>query len=390
MPIQPAQRIQALPPYLFVEIDRKKRAALDAGRDVIDFGVGDPDQPTPAFIRDRLRAVLDEPAHHRYPLGIGSLRFRRAVAEMFAKRFGVGLRPESEIIALIGSKEGLGHLPLAIVDPGQTVLIPDPAYPVYESGTIFAGGVPCKMPLSAERGWQPNFDAIPADAARRAVLMFLNYPNNPTGAVADRALLERAVAFARRHEIILAYDAAYSEMYYDPADRPPSVLEVRGAKEVAVELHSLSKTFNMTGWRVAFAVGHPDVLAALAKIKSNVDSGVFSAIQEAAIAAYEGLDRPEISANRELYAERGRRMAAGLRDLGFSVAPPRATFYIWAATPGGAPSMQAAARLLDEADVVAVPGVGFGRMGEGYLRFAMTVDAPRIDEALRRMRALRW
>ncbi len=386
----PAQRLQNLPPYLFAEIDRRKRAAIAAGRDVIDFGVGDPEQPTYAYIRERMRRAIDDPANHRYPLGGGSPAFRRAIAAFFERRYGVSLSPEREILALLGSKEGLGHLTLAVVNPGETVLIPDPGYPVYHSSTLFAGGTPHAMPLTESRAWLPELESIPASVARAAKLMYLNYPNNPTGAMAPREFFERAVAFARKHEIILAHDAAYNDMYFDEGDRPLSVLQIEGAKDVAVELHSLSKTFNMTGWRVGFAVGNADVLAALAKIKANLDSGVFGAIQESAIEAYAGMHRPELGEVRALYRQRAGIMADGLGELGFRVAPPRATFYIWAGLPAGVRSMTGAARLLDEADIVCVPGVGFGAGGDGFIRFAMTVDTDRTRAAVDRMRKLQW
>ncbi len=388
MPIEPADRLKVLPPYLFVEIDRRKREAVDAGRDVIDFGVGDPERPTHDFIIDAAAAALRKPAHHRYPLGIGMAEFRVAVARFFDQRYGVKLDPKREIGALIGSKEGLGHLTLAIVNPGDFALIPDPAYPVYLSGTYFAGGQPHFMPLLEENDFLPDLDAIPAEVANAAAIMFLNYPNNPTGATATRAFFERAVDFARRHDLLLVQDAAYCETFY--TDPPPSILQVPGASDVAIELHSLSKTFNMTGWRVGFAVGNSDALSALAKIKANFDSGVFGAVQEAAIAALDGANRPELRASRDMYRERCGVMAAGLRDMGLRVKEPAATFYIWAGLPDGIDSMTAATRVLDQADVVCVPGVGFGESGEGFIRFAMTVDMERVKEALRRLQKVKW
>ena len=308
MNFEPTDRIKALPPYLFVEIDRKKRALVEAGKDVIDFGIGDPERPTHRFIVDRLQQAAEDPANHRYPLGHGCPGFRRQAAEFFAKRYGVTLDPQREILTLIGSKEGIGHLPLAVVNPGRGVLIPNPGYPAYRATTIFAGGVPHDLPLTEERGWLPDLDAVSADVARNTVLMYLNYPNNPTGACASREFFERALAFARKHEIVLAHDAAYNEMYFGD-EKPPSILELRGARETAIEFHSTSKTFNMTGWRLGFVAGNPDVLAALAKIKSNLDSGQFAAVQEAGIAAYAGFDRPELHEARAMYAERARVMA---------------------------------------------------------------------------------
>jgi LL-diaminopimelate aminotransferase len=388
MPFQPTERIRALPPYLFVDIDRKRRAAIEAGKDVINFGVGDPDQPTPAFVVERLQQTVRNPIHHRYPHDQGWPEWRGAVARFFQKRYGVALDPARQIHTLIGSKEGIGHLPLAVVNPGQVVIVPDPGYPVYRSATLFAGGVPWTLRLREQDDWLPDLEAIPADVARGAALMYLNYPNNPTGAVATRAFFERAVAFARRHEVVLCQDAAYNEMYFH--DAPPSVLEIPGAMDVCVEMHSLSKTFNMTGWRLGFAVGNAEVIAALAKIKANLDSGQFGAVQEAGQAALDGFDREEVAGLRAMYRERAERMAPGLRELGFRVREPEATFYIWAGVPRGYETLQVVNRLLDEAAVVCIPGTGFGPGGEGYVRFALTVSAQRIDEALRRLRALRW
>jgi len=389
MKFEPTERIKALPPYLFVEIDRKKQAQRDAGHDVIDFGIGDPERPTPRFVVDRLKQAAEDPANHRYPLGHGCPGFRRQVAEFFEQRYGVTLDPNREILTLIGSKEGIGHLPLAVVNPGQGVLIPDPGYPPYRAGVVFAGGVPHDLPLTEENDWLPDLEAIPPDVARNAALMYLNYPNNPTGACATREFFERAVAFAKKHEMLFAHDAPYNEMYFGD-EKPPSILEIPGAREIAIEFHSTSKTFNMTGWRLAFAVGHPDVLAALARIKANLDSGQFAAVQEAGIAAYAGFDRSEFHESRAIYHERARLLAAGLRKVGFRVAEPRATFYVWAGTPAGYDSKTVASRLLDEAAVVGVPGYGFGKMGEGYIRFATTVDLDRTRTALARIEKLKW
>lgn len=388
MPFQPADRLNALPPYLFVEIDRRKRAALAAGVDVIDLGVGDPDRPTHRFLVDRLKTAVENPVYHRYPPDRGLAGFRQQVSAFFAQRYGVTLDPEREVLSLIGTKEGLGHLPLAVVNPGQAVLVPDPGYPVYHSATLFAGGTPHRMPLLEERGWLPDLDAIPLAVVRDAALMFLNYPNNPTGAVARLDFFEQAVDFARRHDLVIAQDAAYNEMGYD--FQPPSILQVSGATDVAIELHSLSKTFNMTGWRLGFAVGNPEVLAALGRIKSNIDSGQFSAIQEVGIEAYQNMDRPELRQMRDTYRARADVLISGLRELGFRVRRLEATFYVWAGVPAGCDGMQVASRLLDEAAVVCIPGLGFGQAGRNFVRFALTVDADRIRRALDRMRAMKW
>ncbi len=389
MKFQPTERIKALPPYIFVELNRKKRVLIDAGHDVIELGIGDPERPTYRFIVDRLKQAAEDPANHRYMLLYGCPGFRRQAAEFFEQRYGVTLEPNTEILTLIGSKEGIGHLPPAVVNPGRGVLVPNPGYPAYRATTLFADGVPHDLPLSEERGWLPDLEAVPADVARNTVLMYLNYPNNPTGACASLEFFERALAFARKHEIILAHDAAYNEMYFGE-ERPPSILQLPGAKDIAIEFHSTSKTFNMTGWRIAFAAGNKDVLAALGKIKSNIDSGQFAAVQEAGIAAYAGFDRPELHESRAMYHERAKVMAAGLREAGFRAAEPRATFYVWAGVPSGYNSTSAANKLLEEAHVVGVPGHGFGTMGEGYIRFAVTVDLDRTRTALKRIKALKW
>src|SRR4051812_5195071 len=295
-----AERLQKLPPYLFAEIDRKKRAALAAGRDVINLGVGDPDRPTPEPIIRSLQQHVENPAFHKYALDQGAPELRRSIAAFCRRRYGLDLDPETEILPLIGSKEGIAHFPLAVLNPGDVSLVPDPCYPVYRSSSLFAGAEPYTMPLDPELGFRPDLDAIPADVWTRARMMFLNYPNNPTAGTADLPFFERVVALARQHGLIVAQDAAYNEMYFD---RPaPSILQVPGAKEVAIEFHSLSKTFNMTGWRVGFAVGSAPLVAALGQIKANTDSGIFTAIQHAAKTAldsYEALTPPI----RALYKE---------------------------------------------------------------------------------------
>lgn len=382
------RRLQTLPPYLFVDIDRKKRAAREAGKDVIDFGIGDPDTPTPDFIIERMNRAMRIPANHRYPRGDGSNEFRAAMAEFFRRRYGVGLDPDREIAAVIGTKEGIGHLPLAVLNPGDVALIPDPAYPVYFAGTVFAGGTPYILPLREDHDWLPNLGEVPPDIRNRAKLLFINYPNNPTGAIAPRGFFEQVVRFAQQHGWIVASDAAYNEMYFDQP--VPSIFEIAGAREVAVEFHSLSKTFNMTGWRLGFVAGSADVVAALNRIKANLDSGPFTAIQEAGIEAYSGIDRPEIVALRSMYRERAALLADGLAQFGFRVRPLHATFYLWVGVPRGYTSMSLATRLLDEAAVVCIPGTGFGSNGEGYVRFALTVDTDRIRAALDRLRKLDW
>jgi len=387
MSLRRASRLDALPPYLFMEIDRKKRAALAAGKDVIDLGVADPDQPTPGFIVERMQRAVADPKNHRYPFDEGVPQFRQEAAAWFARRFGVELDWKTELITLIGSKEGLAHLPLGVVNPGDYVLVPQPGYPVYLSAAIFAGGTPFIMDLTEENNWLPDLDRIPPDVCRRASLMYINYPNNPTGAVAPMTFFERAVAFARQHEILIAHDAAYSEIYYD---RPPaSILQVPGARDVAVEFHSLSKTFNMTGWRLGFVVGNADAIAALAKVKSNVDSGQFNAVQWAGAEAYRGIDHPDVRVMLDIYRERRDILVDGLARLDLRVRRPQASFYVWAACPPEYDSMSFASRLLDELHIVVIPGIGFGRAGEGYFRAALTLDTGRIREAVQRLATLR-
>jgi LL-diaminopimelate aminotransferase len=388
MPDIRSQRLKALPPYMFLEIDRKQRQAVKAGKDVITFGIGDPDQPTPAFIRRRMAEAIEDPANHRYPLEQGVPQFRRNAAAFFEHRFGVKLDPTTQITAVIGSKEALAHLPMAVVNPGDAVLVPQPGYPVYHSATIFAGGQPHHMVLTEDNDWLPDLEAVPPNVRRKARLMYLNYPNNPTAAVAGLDFYRRAVEFARKNDIIIVQDAAYSEVYFDA--RPPSLLEVPGALDVAVEIHSLSKTFNMTGWRIGFAAGNADVLAALAAVKANVDSGQFNAIQAAAAEALAQADHVEVKAMLDVYRERRDLLVAGLQELGFGVQPPQATFYVWARCPDGYSSMDLATKLLDEAAVVIIPGIGFGQPGENYVRAALTVDLARIRQALERMGRLKW
>ena len=383
-----AQRLSQLPPYLFIEIDRFKAAARAAGRDVIDLGVGDPDHPTPQFIVEAMERAIREPANHRYALGTGKPEFKQSVASFCRRRFGIDLDPASEVLALLGTKEGIGHLPAALVDPGDVVLVPQPGYPAYAGGTVLAGGTCHTLPLSADRGWLPALDEIPEEVCERAKILYLNYPNNPTSACATLPFFERAVAFAKQHDILLVQDAAYSEIYYGAA--PPAALQIPGAKDVCIEFHSLSKTFNMCGWRIGFAVGNAGALAALAKVKSNLDSGVFGAVQAAAIEALDHNDNVEVRAQTDVYRRRRDLVVEGLRKLGFQVDPPAATFYVWARTPGSLPTMDLCKRVIEEAGVVLIPGGGFGPCGEGYVRLALTVDEPRLQEALDRLSNISW
>ncbi len=377
-----SERLRKLPPYLFAEIDRKKKAALAAGRDVINLGVGDPDRPTPAAIIESLKYHAQNPAFHQYALDQGSPELRRSIAAFCRARYGLELDPESEILPLIGSKEGIAHLPLAVLNPGDLSLVPDPCYPVYRSSSMFAGADVHVMPLEPGLGFRPDLAAIPQAAYDRARLMFLNYPNNPTGGVADLAFFEDVVARARATGFVVAQDAAYNEMFF--AEPPPSILQVAGAKDVAIEFHSLSKTFNMTGWRVGFAIGGAPLIAALAQVKANTDSGIFTAIQHAgktALDEYTTLATPI----RALYRERRDAFVEALGRIGWNVTAPQATFYVWIPCPKGYRSTEICARLLDEADVVVTPGIGFGQTADGYIRAALTVETPRLLEAVERI-----
>lgn len=386
MPFTKADRLQALPPYLFKEIDRLKAEVKAKGVDVINLGVGDPDQPTPDFIVKALQQAATNPEHHQYPAYSGMGAFRKSAAVWCKRRFGLALNPDTEVVTLIGSKEGIAHFPLAFINPGDIALVPTPAYPVYHSGTLFAGGTSHFMPLTAANNFLPDLNAIPEDIARKAKILFINYPNNPTGATADAAFFEKVVAFAKKYNIIVAHDAAYSEMGYD-GYRPMSFLEVPGARDIGVEFHSLSKTFNMTGWRLGFAIGNAEILDGLGQVKANTDSGAFNAVQEAGIAALES-DQSSITAMQKIYEERRDVLVKGLREMGLDVHTPKATFYVWCPTPKGMTSAAFTALLLQKAGVVTTPGSGFGDPGEGYVRFALTVSKARMAEAVERMKKL--
>ncbi|NOY52094.1 MAG: LL-diaminopimelate aminotransferase [Deltaproteobacteria bacterium] len=383
---QIANRLKGLPPYLFAELDRLKQAEIDKGVDVIPLGIGDPDQPTPQNILDAMHRAIDRPENHQYPSYQGMSSFREAVAGWYARRFNVSLDPACEILSLIGSKEGIGHIPFAFINPGDVVLVPEPGYPVYEIATLLAGGEPYRMPLLRENGFLPDLDRIPSEITERARLLFLNYPNNPTAAVASRSFFEKVVRFAREREIIVCHDAAYTEMYYD-GKRPLGFLEVEGAKDVGVEFHSLSKTYNMTGWRIGFVCGAAPVIAGLGKIKTNLDSGIFQAVQEAGIEALGG-DQSAVEGMRNLYQERRDTLIAGLRQSGLTCDPPTATFYLWLPVPSGHNSTSFTKLLLEKAGVAVTPGNGFGPSGEGYVRFALTVSKERLAEAAERIRKI--
>ncbi len=383
-PAELARRVKDLPPYLFTRIDAMKREAVGKGVDLIDLSIGDPDTPTPEHIVEAMKRAVEKPERHRYPSSEGMPGFREAAAAWYKRRFNVELDPGAEVITLIGSKEGIGHIPLAFIDPGDVVLVPSPGYPVYAIGTLFAGGESVEMPLIEKNSYLPDFDSIDEAALKRAKLMFLNYPNNPTAAATDMQFFNRVVALARKHDIIICHDAAYSEVFYDGV-KPPGFLQAGGAKEVGIEIHSLSKTYNMTGWRIGFAVGNRDVIAGLGKIKSNLDSGAFDAVQEAGITALETGDEV-LSGIRAMYQERRDVLYEGLRDAGMSLEKPGATFYLWARVPEGFDSSGFTTHLLERAGVLTTPGNGFGGPGEGYVRFALTVSVERTKEAVERIK----
>lgn len=377
-----ARRIETLPPYLFAEIDRRIAEKRAAGVDVISFAVGDPDTPTPAHIVEALREAAADPSTHQYPSYFGLAELRRAVAAWYARRFGVALDPDTEVLPLIGSKEGLAHLPVAFIDPGDVALVPDPGYPVYRVATHLAGGTAVPFPLTAETNFLPDWDAI--DVAPRTRLVWLNYPCNPTGAVATLDDLARAVDFVRSHDLLLAHDNPYSEITFD-GFVAPSVLQVPGATDAAVEFHSLSKTYNMTGWRCGFVVGSATVIEALGRVKTNIDSGIFNAIQRAGIAALEG-PQDFLEDLRELYRRRRDLVVKTFNEMGWSLEPPRGSVYIWVPVPGGHDSASFATVLLEEAGVVVPPGRGYGEAGEGYVRISLTVPDDRLEEGLDRIR----
>uniref|UniRef100_A0A7C4AIS8 Aminotransferase n=1 Tax=Thermodesulfovibrio aggregans TaxID=86166 RepID=A0A7C4AIS8_9BACT len=385
MEIQYAERIRTLPPYLFAAIDQMKRESISKGTDLIDLSIGDPDIPTPKHIVDAMKKAVENPEHHRYPSYEGMLLYRQAVSRWYKRRFNIELDPEKEVLSLIGSKEGIGHIPLAFVDPGDIVLVPSPGYPVYPVGTKFAGGVPYFMPLREENNFFPDIDSIPEDVCKKAKLMFINYPNNPTAAVATEDFFKKVIDFAKKFNIIVCHDAAYSEIYYE--GKPISFMQVDGAKEVGIEFHSFSKTYNMTGWRIGYAVGNKDILSGLGKVKTNLDSGVFQAIQEAGIVALD-TDDSILSRIRETYRERRDILCEGLLLAGLNLRKPLATFYVWVKIPRGTNSIDFVAKLLKEAEVLCTPGVGFGEHGEGYIRFALTQSKERIKEAVERIRRI--
>ncbi len=379
-----AERLKKLPAYLFAELDEKKAKKIAEGVDVIDMGVGDPDLPTPTPIVEAMKKAVEKPEHHRYPTYNGMKAFREAVARWYKRRFNVELDPEKEVVALIGSKEGIAHLPFAFVEEKDVVLVPDPGYPVYHSATVLAGGQPYHVPLREELGFLPDLESVSKDVLERTKILFINYPNNPTAGMATKEAFSKIVELAKEYNFIVAHDAAYSEIYYE--EPPISILEIPGAKDVAIEFHSLSKTFNMTGWRIGMAVGNPEILKGLLKVKTNIDSGVFQAVQEAAIFALD--NEPELDRIRATYKRRIDIFVEGLRKAGIDVKPPKATFYIWFKVPKGYTSMEFANLALDKAGVLLTPGIGFGVYGEGYARAALCMPDERVEEAANRIASL--
>ncbi len=384
MKFELAERVKSLPPYLFARIDEMKSEALKRGKDLIDISIGDPDIPTPVHIVEAMKKAVEKPEHHRYPSYEGMLAYREAVAGWYKRRFGVELDPQTEVLSLIGSKEGIGHISLAFVNPGDLVLCPSPGYPVYSIGTLFADGEPYYMPLTEESNFLPDLKAIPESVLQRAKIMFLNYPNNPTAQVATEDFFREVIEVAHKYNIIVCHDAAYSEIYYE-GRKPISFMQVEGAKEVGVEFHSLSKTYNMTGWRIGFVVGNREVIKGLGKIKTNLDSGVFQAIQEASIVAL-NTEESILDEIRSTYQQRRDILYEGLKSIGLEVFKPEATFYFWVRVPKGYTSEEFTIHLLEKAGVLGTPGNGFGDPGEGYIRFALTTPVERIEEAVQRIK----
>ncbi|MDP5339596.1 MAG: LL-diaminopimelate aminotransferase [Nodularia sp. (in: cyanobacteria)] len=383
--MQPAKRLEKIPPYLFAEINRKREQLVGQGVDIINLALGDPDKQTPAHILQAMHAAVDDASTHNYPPYQGTTEFREAAVNWMERRFGVtGLNPETEVISSIGSKEAIHNTFLAFVEPGDYTLIPDPGYPVYRTATIFAGGEPYAMPLKAENNFLPDLKTIPEEIARKSKLLWINYPHNPTGALASLEFFEELVAFCKQYNILLCHDHAYSEMAYD-GYKPPSVLQVRGAKDVAIEFHSLSKSYNMTGWRIGFVVGNAIGIQALRQVKTNVDCGVFKAIQKAAIAAY-STSEAELQALISGYQKRRDIIVQGLQSLGWPIEPPKATLYVWVPVPPGYSSTEFVSLLLDKCGIMVPPGNGYGAAGEGFFRIALTIPDERMHEAIQRLR----
>ena len=384
MTMRLSKRLERIPPYLFVEVDRKIAEKQAAGVDVISFGVGDPDIPTPESIVETLIEKSGNPEHHRYPSYFGLDEFRGAASRWVEHRFGVRLDPGREVLPLIGSKEGIAHLALALLDPGDLALVPEPSYPVYEMGTILAGAEPYFMPLKRENGFLPDLAAVPEKVAERAKVLWFNYPNNPTGAVAEEPLFTEAIEFAKRHDIVLAHDNAYSEITYD-GFVAPSLLEFKGAGDVGIEFHSLSKSFNMTGWRIGFACGNPQVLEALGTVKTNIDSGIFNPIQLAGVTALEK-EAAAAARMRDIYQSRRDYLVQEFSGLGWEITPPGGSIYAWMPVPSGFDSVGFSTHVLDRTGIFFTPGNAYGPSGEGYVRISLSVPTGRMEEAISRLK----
>ncbi len=378
-----ARRIENLPPYLFVEIINKINAKKAKGEAVISLAIGDPDMPTPPHIIERLCQAAQDPANHRYPEAASLPELRQAVAEWYKKRFDVSLDADSEVLPLIGAKEGIAHIAFCLIDPGDIALVPEPGYPVYPVSTMLAGGTPYCMPLTKENNFLPDLDIIPEDIANKAKFMWLNYPNNPTGAVADLDFFHKVVKFAQQHNLAVCHDAPYTEVAFD-GYRPVSFLQADGAREVGVEFHSLSKSYNMTGWRIGMVVGNAEIVGALNTLKSNLDSGIPQAIQYAAIEALTGL-QDCIQQHNAIYQRRRDLVVDMLRSIGLEAEPPKASLYVWAKVPEGYTSVEFANELLEQVGVVVTPGIGFGKRGEGYVRLSLTISDAGLVKGLSRL-----
>lgn len=381
--MQLTERIKKIPPYLFAQIDKKKAEAKAKGIDIIDLGIGDPDIPTPDFIIDEMAKAIRKPENHNYPPYDGTSAFKHAVAQWFKTRFGVTVDPGTEVLSLIGSKEGIAHSFLTFLDAGDVALLPDPGYPAYHVNALIAGGVPYPVPATEATNYEPELDKIPSEILAKSKILFLNYPSNPTGAVASDAFFETAIAFAKKHNILICMDLAYSEVYFE-GKKPRSILEFPGGKDVAIEFHTLSKTFNMTGWRIGMAVGNAEAVQALGKIKTNMDSGIFKAIQEAVIPAL-GDFQAFVDQQNTIYQRRRDIIVDGLNTLGWSIKKPSATFYIWAPVPKGYTSEAFTIELLEKTGILVVPGSGYGSNGEGYFRISITTPEARLIEAIQRL-----
>lgn len=379
-----AARLDKLPPYLFLEISRKIAEKRAQGADVVSFGIGDPDIPTPTKVIDALINTSHDPANHRYPESDGLPLLRSAISNWYKSRFGVSFDSNKEVLPLIGAKEGIGHMALCLIDPGDIALVPDPGYPVYSVGTMFAGGESHMMPLQEKNAWLPDLDLIPEEVARKATVMWLNYPNNPTGALADLDFFKKVVDFAKTYEIAVCHDAAYSEVTFDDYVAP-SFMETPGAIDVGIEFHSLSKTYNMTGWRIGSAVGNPELIDGLLRVKSNLDSGISQAVQYMGIEALENINADWITSNNEIYKKRRDRMVSVLNSIGLVVPTPKAGLYVWAKCPDGWSSASLATELLDKHSVVVTPGRGYGEYGEGFIRLSLTTPDDRVEEGLNRL-----